>query len=84
MAKLAARVVVKPPLPTLTRMGIETNREIAGTEAGLSVPSRVGSSCQYSGVRPLFLRSIRENPIHNRTVDFIFNPSPNAEMHQKS
>jgi hypothetical protein len=26
---------------TLTRMGIETNREIAGTEAGLSVPSRL-------------------------------------------
>jgi len=28
--------------PALTRMGIETNREIAGTEAGLSVSSRVG------------------------------------------
>jgi hypothetical protein len=26
------------------RMGIETNREIAGTEAGLSVPIRVGES----------------------------------------
>jgi len=25
-------------------MGIETNREIAGTEAGLSVPSRVGGN----------------------------------------
>ena len=28
-----------------TRMGIETNREIAGIEAGLSVPSRVFVSC---------------------------------------
>ncbi len=28
----------------LTRMGIETNREIAGTETGLSVPSRVGEN----------------------------------------
>ena len=27
-----------------TRMGIETNREIAGTETSLSVPSRVGES----------------------------------------
>ena len=35
-------------LQQLTRMGIETNREIAGIEAGLSVPSRVGED-QHSG-----------------------------------
>jgi hypothetical protein len=30
-------------------MGIETNREIAGTEAGLSVSSRVGGSIADCG-----------------------------------
>lgn len=33
--------------PEPTRMGIETNREIAGTETGLSVSSRVG--CAETG-----------------------------------
>jgi len=81
MAKLAARVVVKPPLPTLTRMGIVVRRNL--NHPCKAVSSRVGSSCLHLGVRPPFLRSIRENPIHNRTVDFILHPSPDAEMHQK-